>query len=97
MNEYEAARRRNNPGFKETKGQGFTITESPRERRIIITFEQRQPYEVIALIKGMGFRWSRSQLGWTRYLNSDGRRAAEFVADRLNKAPTMDTNPPEPV
>lgn len=90
MNKYEAARRRNNPGFKETKGQGFTITESPRERRIIITFEQRQPYEVVVLLKGMGFRWSRSQLGWTRYLNDDGRAAAEFVAGRLSKAAAVD-------
>lgn len=94
MSEYEAARRRNNPGFKEIRGQGFTITESPKERQIIITFEQRQPYEVIVLLKGMGFRWSRSQLGWIRFLNNDGRAAAEFVARRLSKAAAVDSAAP---
>lgn len=85
-NRNQVARKRYYPGFRQTKGQGFTITENPNERRIIITFDGRLDYNASELLHAMGFKWNRSRLGWTRYLNDDGRRAAEFVAGRLNQA-----------
>jgi len=56
-------------------------------------FDDAPDYVTLELLSGMGFRRDRARLGWSRYLNDDGRRAAAFVAGRLNRHPVAPLTP----
>lgn len=81
--EREAAR----PASEATEGDGWRIEERPDINRIAITFAGVPPEDVRAQLKASGWRWSRNEGAWLRFLNPAGRASARHLATLLAPAP----------
>lgn len=65
----------------EQEGNGWQMGED--DGRIVLAFDQRQPAEVVTVVKGAGFAYSRSRTAWVRKVTANAVRAAERLAVRL--------------
>lgn len=54
------------PEREPIRGDGWTIYDDRDANRIGIRFPARQPDEVCARVKSMGFHWNRGAVAWTR-------------------------------
>jgi hypothetical protein len=68
---------------KERKYNGFTVVENVEGNRIQIIFPSKPSEEIRAILKHNGFRWSPRNMAWQRFLNSAGRYAAEYTAEKI--------------
>lgn len=59
---------------------GVVIREDAADDRIRLIFDGKPAPEVIAALKGRGFRWSPTNGAWQRQLTNNARYAAECVA-----------------
>lgn len=65
----------------EQAGHGWQMGED--EGRIVLAFDQRQPAEVVTVVKAAGFVYARSRTAWVRKVTANAVRAAERLAVRL--------------
>ena len=65
----------------EQEGNGWQMGED--DGRIVLAFDQRQPAEVVTVVKAAGFVWARSRTAWARKVTANAVRAAERLAVRL--------------
>ncbi|MFM5576870.1 DUF3560 domain-containing protein [Aeromonas veronii] len=65
----------------EQEGNGWQMGED--DGRIVLAFDQRQPAEVVTVVKGAGFVYARSRTAWVRKVTANAVRAAERLAMRL--------------
>lgn len=77
----EAAEQRTN---KREKTEHYTYQEDVEENRVKFEFDGKPSLEVRNILKRYGFKWSPRRLAWVRYLNSNGRYAAQQVRKELD-------------
>lgn len=65
----------------EQAGHGWQMGED--DGRIVLAFDQRQPAEVVTVVKAAGFVYARSRTAWVRKVTANAVRAAERLAVRL--------------
>lgn len=65
----------------EQEGNGWQMGED--DGRIVLAFDQRQPAEVVTVVKAAGFVYARSRTAWVRKVTANAVRAAERLAVRL--------------
>lgn len=65
----------------EQAGNGWSMSED--DGRILVQFDQRQPAEVVTVVKAAGFVYARSRTAWVRKVTANAVRAAERLADKL--------------
>jgi len=81
----EELRKREAAPEREITGEGFRVEEDKLDNRILFHFDSKPPETVRTILKRQGFRWSPTREAWIRMLNTQGRYAAERVANELNQ------------
>ncbi len=64
---------------------GVKLVENVKDNRLQLIFPDKPAPEIIAELKGRGFRWAPSAGAWQRQLNNGARWAAECVLKKFQE------------
>jgi hypothetical protein len=79
----EAAKTRDNREFSYAWG---ILRQDVDLNRVMFLFNERQPREIVDLLKSYGFKWSPTNSAWQRMLNNSAVYAAGQIRSKLNEA-----------
>jgi len=66
-------------------GRGWEIVQDNEDYRMRLTFDERQPADVVARVRAAGFLWSPTRKAWVRKLSANCHLAADMLANWLEQ------------
>jgi hypothetical protein len=78
-------------------GSGWSIREDREDDRIVIKFDERQPEDVVRVLRSHAFLWSHSRTAWVRKLTGNAVFAARQIATILSHEPKAENTNQSPV